>query len=152
MTYHELRSPGDGPTTGGGKGPRNGLLFVCDGSVSHSQMAEGFARFIGPSDIRYHSASTSAGPIHPNAIKVMRELGIDISRYPVKRPDEIAFDTVATIITLCTEERCPALPAGIAHLSWPVSEPADQVGEDEELLHGFRRVRDEIRELVSRLF
>ena len=151
MTHDELRTTNES-TGGTGKGPRNGLLFLCDGSAAHSQMAEAFARFIGPSDMRYYSASSTAGSLHPNAIKAMRELGIDISRYPVKPLGDIPLDTVATIITLCAEERCPALPAGITHLSWPMPDPADQVGEEEELLHGFRRVRDEIREFVSRLF
>lgn len=152
MTHDELRSPGNGPTRGPGKGARNGLLFVCDGTAAHSQMAEGFARFIGPSDMRYYSASLHIRPIHPLAIKVMRELGIDITRHPVRRLDEIPFESVATIITLCAEDRCPALPAGIPHLPWPMPAPAERVGEDEELVHGFQRVRDEIRELVSRLF
>lgn len=152
MTHDELRSPGNGHAGGNGAGPRNGLLFLCDGSVSHGQMAEAFARYIGPSHLRYHSASIDGGPLHPNAIKVMRELGIDISRYAVKRLDEIALDTVATIITLCAEERCPALPAGVAHLPWPMPDPADRIGEEEGLVHGFRQVRDEIREFVSRLF
>jgi arsenate reductase len=152
MTHDDSRSPGSRPPPGAGSAPRDGLLFVCDGSAAHSQMAEAFARYIGPSHMRYYSASSRAGPIRPEASKVMRELGMDIGSARVKRLDEIPFDTVATIITLCPEERCPALPAGIAHLSWPMSAPADQVGEDETLVDGFRRVRDEIRELVSRLF
>lgn len=152
MTHDELATTGNGSKGGAGKGPRNGLLFLCDGSAAHSQMAEAFARYIGPSDMRYFSASSGSGPLPPDAIKVMRELGLDISRYPVRPMGDIPLDSVATIITLCTEERCPALPAGITHLAWPMPDPADQVGDEEELLHGFRRVRDEIREFVSRLF
>jgi arsenate reductase len=152
MTHHEPRSPGNGSRGGSGKGPRNGLVFLCDGSVSHSQMAEAFARYIGPTDLRYYSACSSAGRLHPSAIKVMRELGIDISSYQVMTLEEIPFDTVASIITLCAEEKCPPLPAGITHLPWPMPEPAEQLADDEELVHGFRRVRDEIREFVSRLF
>lgn len=131
---------------------RNGLLFLCDGTAAQSQMAEGFARYIGPSDMRYYSACLVAGAMHPEAIKAMRELGIDISRYPVMRLDDIPLDSVATIISLCAEEACPSLPRGVAHLSWPMPDPADQVQDEEDLLQGFRRVRDSIRELVSRLF
>jgi arsenate reductase len=131
---------------------RNGLLFLCDGSAAQSQMAEGFARYIGPSDMRYYSAGIEPGAVPPEAIKAMREMGIDISRYRVMRLDDIPLETVAAIITLCAEAACPALPRGVAHLSWPMPDPADQVQDEEELLQGFRRVRDLIRELVSRLF
>jgi len=131
---------------------RNGLLFLCDGSAAHSLMAAGFARYIGPSDMRYYSASLVPGATPAEAIKAMRELDIDISRTPVMRLDDVPLDTVAVIITLCADEICPALPAGVAHLSWPMPAPADQVQDEEDLLQGFRRVRDSIRELVSRLF
>jgi arsenate reductase len=131
---------------------RNGLLFLCDGSAAGSVMAESFARYIGPSAMRYYSASTRPRPLPTDAIKVMRELGIDITTYPVRRLEDIPLDTVATIISLCAEDACPALPAGIAHLSWPMPAPADQVQDEETLVEGFRRVRDAIRELVSRLF
>ena len=131
---------------------RNGLLFLCDGSATQSQMAEGFARYIGPSDMLYYSACLAPGAMHPDAVKAMREMGIDISRYPVMRLEDIPLETVSTVITLCAEEACPALPRGIAHLSWPMPDPADQVQDEEDLLQGYRRVRDLIRELVSRLF
>jgi arsenate reductase len=131
---------------------RNGILFLCDGSAAQSLMAEGFARYIGPSDMRYYSACLVPCAMPPEAIRAMRELDIDISRYPVMRLDDIPLDSVATVISLCAEESCPALPQGVAHLSWPMPAPADQVQDEEDLLQGFRRVRDSIRELVSRLF
>lgn len=131
---------------------RNGILFLCDGRAAQSLMAEGFARYIGPSDVRYFSASLVPCPMPAEAIRAMREMDIDISRYPVKRLDDIPLDSVATVISLCAEEACPVLPRGVAHLSWPVPAPAEQVQDEEDLLQGFRRVRDSIRELVSRLF
>jgi arsenate reductase len=131
---------------------RDGLLFLCDGSATQSQMAEAFARYIGPSELRYYSACIAPSAMRPEAVRAMRELGIDISRYPVVQLDEIPLDTVATIVTLCADEACPALPQGVAHLSWPMPDPADQVQDEEDLLQGFRRVRDLIRELVSRMF
>ncbi|MCG8423126.1 MAG: arsenate reductase ArsC [Proteobacteria bacterium] len=116
-------------------------------------MAEAFARFIGPADIQYFSAGSDPLPdINPYAIKAMREVGIDISSYKPKKLDAIPMETIATVITLCDDEECPTLPDGVHHLSWPLPDPAVATGEDEELLQAFRRVRDQIRELVSRLF
>lgn len=130
----------------------NGLLFLCDGISSCSQMAEGFARFIGPSDLLYFSAGLAAAPLNPQALKAMREVGVDIADYQAHRLADVDLSTVATIVTLCEEEDCPELPAGIHHLAWPLPNPARARGDEEEILQTFRRTRDQIRELVSRLF
>lgn len=131
---------------------RNGLLFLCVGNSARSQMAEGFARFIGPSEILYFSAGSAPTQLHSSAVKVMREVGIDISDQRAKRLSEIPIESVATVVTLCSEEECPPLPKGVHHLAWPIEDPAAVRGDEEEVLHAFRRVRDQIRELVSRLF
>lgn len=131
---------------------RNGLLFVCAGNGARSQMAEAFARFIGPTDITYYSAgATATGELHPCAVKAMREVGVDISQQRTKTIADIPLASIATVISLCNENECPPLPAGVHHLSWPLPDPQDP-NADEELLQAFRRVRDQIRELVSRLF
>lgn len=141
MTKNELITP-----------QRNGLLFLCRGNSSRSQMAEGFARFIGPGDIQYHSAGTAPTELSPYAVKAMREVGIDISEHRAKGLDQIPLDAVATIITLCEEDECPALPGGVLRLDWPIPSPVPMLGDEEDVLQAFRRVRDQIRELVSRLF
>jgi len=132
---------------------RNGLLFLCVGNRARSQMAEAFARFIGPAEIQYYSAgSKPAAEVHPLTTKVMREVGIDISMYRPKDLADVPMDTIATVISLCDEEECPVLPDGVHHLSWPLPDPVYSLGEDDEIIQSFRRVRDQIRELVSRLF
>ncbi len=131
---------------------RNGLLFLCVANTARSQMAEGFARFIGPSDMRYFSAGATPGTISDFTIKVMREVGIDISNQRAKPVGDISLDQVNTIISLCEEEVCPPVPSGVHHLIWPLPDPAGLSGSDDDKLQEFRRVRDQIRELVSRLF
>lgn len=131
---------------------RNGLLFLCTGNTARSQMAEGFARFIGPAEIPYYSAGTRPGEINPFAVKAMREVGIDISGQTPKGLDDIPLESIATVVSLCEEEECPLLPEGVHHLSWPLPDPSLASRDEDELLHAFRRVRDQIRELVSRLF
>ena len=132
---------------------RNGLLFLCVNNTTRSQMAEAFARFIGPSEIQYYSAgSAPATELNPFAIKAMREVGIDISKQRPKSIQEVPMDTIATVIVLCEDVICPALPSGVHELSWPLPDPGTFIGADDETLYSFRRVRDQIRELVSRLF
>lgn len=131
---------------------RNGLLFVCVGNSGRSQIAEGFARFIGPADMQYFSAGSAATELHPLAVKAMREVGIDLSGQRIKRLSEVPIAAVATIVTLCEDDECPSLPKGVHHLSWPIEDPGATPASEDEMLASFRRVRDQIRELVSRLF
>jgi arsenate reductase len=131
---------------------RNGLLFLCVANSARSQMAEGFARFIGPSNLAYYSAGSDPGVLSPFAVKAMKEVGIDISAYQSKGMKDVPMDRISTVITLCSDENCPALPAGVHHLAWPLPDPSGVAGADDEILLSFRRVRDQIRELVSRLF
>ena len=132
---------------------RNGLLFLCAGNGARSLMAEAFARFIGPAEMEYFSAGVAPiSEIHPHAVKAMREVGVDISEQQLKTIDAVPMEAISTIISLCEQDECPPLPEGIHHLSWPLPDPLQQTDMDEGGLQAFRRVRDQIRELVSRLF
>ena len=130
---------------------RNGLLFVCPANSARSQMAEGFARLLAPAQLTVYSAGSEPSNVEPFAIKAMKEVGIDISTATTKALTDIPIERVAAVITLC-EDDCPPLPDGVSHLHWPVPDPAATQGSDDDVMSSFRRVRDEIRELVSRLF
>ncbi len=131
---------------------RDGLLFVCDANAARSQMAEGFARFIAPANMKIYSAGSTPGRLDPFAVRAMKEVGIDISNQRAKGLAEIPIKRVATIITLCPEDQCPELPKNVHHLHWPLRDPAAELGSEAETLHAFRAVRDEIRQLISRMF
>ena len=132
---------------------RNGLLFICSGNGSRSQMAVAFARYIGPAEISYFSAGASVVR-EPNAhaIRVMKEVGVDLLSSSSLAMDEIPLHTIATVISLCEPEECPPLPDGVHHLSWPLPDPFQPGCSEHELLMEIRQVRNQIRELVSRLF
>jgi len=131
---------------------RNGVLFVCVANAARSQMAEGFARFLGPAELKIYSAGSSPTEVHPKAVAAMQEVGINISKHESKNIDSIPLANVAVAITLCNEEDCPVLPSEIQKLHWPLPDPVDShLAEGDETL-AFRRVRDQIRELVSSLF
>jgi two-component system phosphate regulon sensor histidine kinase PhoR len=132
----------------------DGILFLCTGNSCRSQMAEGFARQLVRDGDRIYSAGTAPTKIHPLAIQVMREIGIDISGQHSKGLDSIPLAKIQRIITLCGEaaEHCPTLPKKAEHIHWPLPDPALAQGDEERVLQAFRDVRDVIRSRVQKLF
>lgn len=118
-------------------------MFVCSGNSCRSQMAEGFARAAG---IEAYSAGTEpAGYVHPLAMQVMAEKGIDISAQTSKELDLNLAKAMDAVITVCGEadETCPAIPH-VNRLHWLIPDPAKATGTQEEILSVFRAVRDDI--------
>ncbi len=116
-------------------------------------MAEGFARTLAPQDVRSHSAGTEPKTVHPLAIQVMKEDGIDISNQQSKGLEAIPLDKIDLAVTLCGEaaESCPTLSAKTERLHWPLPDPAQANGNEEVVLRTFREVRDGVRRKVEKL-
>jgi two-component system phosphate regulon sensor histidine kinase PhoR len=136
--------------------PSNGLtgkaiLFLCTGNSCRSQMAEAFARHYANGAAEIFSAGTEPKPLHPLAILVMKEAGVDISNQRSKGLDAVPLEKIDHVITLCgsAQEQCPALPLRAQRSHWPITDPAEAEGDDEQVLAVFRRVRDEIRSRVE---
>jgi arsenate reductase len=115
-------------------------------------MAEGLARELGRGIIEPYSAGLIAAGVHPRAIVVMKEIGIDISAQKSKEMDEGLLRKMDVVITLCAdaEETCPWTPPEIRRMHWPVKDPIGSVGTEETIMNEFRRARDEIRERIVR--
>ena len=115
-------------------------------------MAEGFARALAPTGTEIWSAGTEPGTIHPGAIEVMHEAGIDISEQRSKSLDEVPWREADTVVTLCGEagEVCPAVSAMVRKLHWGLPDPA--AAPEPTRLATFREVRDEIRWRISALW
>jgi arsenate reductase (thioredoxin) len=128
------------------------ILFLCVGNSARSQMAEGLARAMAPPGVEVLSAGSSPSRVHGYAVRVMKELDIDISNHHSKSVDSIAPERVGTAITLCAEEVCPHFPARVRTLHWPFEDPVGGGGTDEEVLAAFRRVRDGIKAKLDELF
>ncbi len=131
---------------------RPGVLFLCTGNSCRSQMAEGLLRSLRP-DWDVASAGLEPKGVHPLAVEVMKELGIDISGQssgPLK-PEH--FDRADLVITLCgdADERCPMVPPGTRKWHWPFEDPDQAVGTQEEVLDKFREVRDAIQATLIKL-
>jgi arsenate reductase len=133
---------------------KNKVLFLCTGNSCRSQMAEGFLRHSAGDRFEAHSAGTDpAQRVHPLAVQVMAELDIDISGQRPKGVKEfLGRMPIRYLIIVCdgADESCPRIFPGVLHrLFWPFEDPARLEGEPDEVLAGFRRVRDEIRHQVE---
>lgn len=127
------------------------VMFLCTGNSCRSQMAEGFARDLGKGLIEAHSAGLLAAGVHPRAIAVMQEVGIDISRQRSREIEPALLRTMDVVITLCgnAKEACPRTPPEVKRLHWPVEDPVGTIGTEETIMREFRRARDEIREKIQ---
>lgn len=127
------------------------VLFLCTHNAARSQMAEGFLRQLGGDRFEAVSAGLDPTTLHPLAVQVMAEVGIDISHQKSKSLTEfLAKVPVKYAIFVCrnVEGQCPRIwPFVPIALSWPLDDPATS-DEGEESLERFRRVRDEIEHKI----
>ena len=128
------------------------ILFLCTGNSCRSHMGEGWLRHLA--DDRAESLSAGAAPtgyVHPMAIQVMQEAGVDISAQRSKSIEEFLDNPPDSIIAVCDSAaaNCPVFPGGVERVNWPFDDPAHAEGTDEEKLSEFRRVRDEIRAKID---
>jgi arsenate reductase len=124
------------------------LLFMCVANSARSQLAEGLARELFGEKVSVQSAGSNPGTLNPFAVRVMKEIGLDISKHFSKRVDDLAPEFLLNldyVITLCAEEVCPVLPSSAKKLHWPMKDPAGQ-GSDSQQLERFRETRDRLRE------
>jgi arsenate reductase len=129
-----------------------GVLFLCVGNSARSQMAEGIARSLAPAGTKIWSAGSRPTTVRPEAIAVLKEIGIDISGQRAKAVAEIPADEVDTVITLCGEEECPVFLGKATRLHWGLPDPAAVGGSEAERLDAFRKVRDELRRRIGDFF
>jgi len=140
--------------------PKPTILILCTGNSCRSQMAEGFLRAAAGDTVEVCSAgSKPAGYIHPLAIQVMREEGIDLSAPPYRckswneflESDKTKPKTITTVITVCgaADAACPIFPGQVNRRHWPFDDPARAAGTDAEKLAEFRRVRDQIKQVFE---
>lgn len=132
------------------------VLFLCTGNSCRSQMAEGWARTLLQGKIEAHSAGVAPSGLDPRAIKVMEEVGVDISGHRSKHVDELEEKEFDFVITLCDEAQgsCPVFPARVQVIHKGFEDPpalAAGVRDEREALGCYRRIRDEIRRFVEGL-
>jgi arsenate reductase len=122
------------------------VLFVCVHNSARSQMAEGMLRDWAGDRFEVASGGTEARGVRPEAVAVMRELGIDISAHTSKTIEGFVGQPWDWLIPVCEEasEACPYVPGAKAVLRWSFDDPSATTGTEEQRLAAFRRVRDEL--------
>ena len=124
------------------------VLILCTGNSCRSHLAEGLLRAAAGDLFEVTSAgSKPAGYVHPIAIEVMKEIGIDISGHRSKSMIEFMDRDIETVITVCgnADQACPIFPGQVNRHHWPFEDPAHATGSEAEVREVFRRVRNEIR-------
>ena len=124
------------------------ILILCTGNSCRSHMAEGILRAAAGDLLDVRSAgSKPAGYVHPKAVEVMKEIGIDISAHASKHMNEFLGGKVDIVVTVCgnADQACPIFPGQVKRYHWGIDDPAHAAGTEEEVLQAFRDVRDHIR-------
>ncbi len=120
------------------------ILFLCVHNSARSQLAEGILRALAGDRIDVFSAGSEPSTVHPLAIQVLRERGIDASPHRSKSVAEFANDQFDYVITLCAEEVCPVFLNASQKLHWALSDPAAVSGNNETRLAAFRQTADDL--------
>jgi arsenate reductase (thioredoxin) len=126
-------------------------LILCTGNSCRSQMAEGFVRYFHKGRGEVCSAGMNPKGVHPVAIRVMGEIGIDISNQTSNHVSEFEDSQFDYVITVCDNaaQLCPTFSGASKRLHWPFDDPAAVTGTEWEILEAFRSVRDQIGEKVK---
>lgn len=124
------------------------VLILCTGNSCRSQMAEGVLRHYGGDKFEVESAGSEPSKVNEIAIKVMKEIGIDISQHRSKHVKELFGKHFHIVITVCDKanESCPVFPRTSQRLHWPFPDPPHGRNATEETLNEFRKVRGMIHE------
>lgn len=130
------------------------ILFLCTGNSCRSQMAEGWARHLQSDAVDPYSAGIARHGLNPYAVRVMAEVGVDITNQKSKLVEELPVKTFDCVITLCdhAHETCPYFPGKVIHRGFAdPPELARAATSEEEILLAYRTVRDQIRLFIESL-
>lgn len=131
------------------------VLFVCVHNSARSQMAEAFCNHFGGEDFIAESAGLEPGKLNPHVVKVMEEIGIDISNNKCNSVFDYfkegkSYSYVITVCDKTASERCPLFPGLVINgrLHWSFTDPSSFTGSEERILEKTRAVRDQIKNAV----
>ncbi len=145
MSLHPGLAPTPRPTRGRGAAAAR-VLFLCTGNSARSQIAEALCERVSGGAVSAASAGSHPKPLHPNAVRVMRERGVDLAGRRSKHLSVFAGRRFDYVISLCDRVRevCPEFPGGPELIHWSIPDPAREPGSDEETLPAFERTAAEL--------
>jgi protein-tyrosine-phosphatase/DNA-binding transcriptional ArsR family regulator len=148
VALHPALAPDAASTSPQGEvaSPRAQVLFLCTGNSARSQIAEALCERLSAGAVTAVSAGSHPKPLHPNAVRVMRERGIDLAGCRSKHLSEFAGRRFHAVISLCDRVRevCPEFPGAPERIHWSVPDPAREPGSDDDTLPAFERTAREL--------
>lgn len=126
------------------------IYFLCTGNSCRSQIAEAYGKEI-LDGYNVHSAGIEAHGLNPRAVEVMKDDGIDITSQASSVIDSDILYGSDVVVTLCgdAKDNCPYIPPHIEHMHWGFPDPAKATGTEDEIMHVFREVRDQIKSRIE---
>jgi arsenate reductase len=133
---------------------RKKILILCTGNSARSQMAEGLLKHITQNEYEIFSAGTKPSHVRPETVKVLAEIGIDISKNRSKSVDEFINQKIDYVLTVCdsAKEICPYFPAHTKLIHHSFTDPAEVKGDEEMRIEAFRETRDQIQKYLEDSF
>ncbi len=128
------------------------VLFVCTGNSCRSQIAEGILKQKSNQIFDVFSAGSHPSRVHPNAIKIMEEVGINISHHTSNHIDEYLKDEIDIVITVCDNayKTCPVFPGNVKRIHWSIKDPFRDWNQDPSHLKNFRETRIELENRINK--
>ena len=129
------------------------IIFICTGNACRSQIAEGIMRHLAGNKYDVFSAGSHPTLVHPISIKVMKEIGIDISSHTSDPISHFLSENMNIVITVCdnADKVCPVFPGKVEHIHWSIEDPFKGWTSDSDDLVNFRKTRDDLAKRIKNL-
>ena len=129
------------------------IIFICTGNACRSQIAEGIMRHLAGNKYDVFSAGSHPTLVHPISIKVMKEIGIDISSHTSDPISHFLSENMNIVITVCdnADKVCPVFPGKVEHIHWSIEDPFKGWTSDSDDLVNFRKTRDDLASRIKNL-
>ena len=129
---------------------KKNIIFICTGNACRSQIAHGLLKNIAGDRFNVFSAGSHPSRVHPMSIKVMEEVGIDISHHTSNHLEDYLHKGIDIVITVCdnANKACPVFPGDVKRLHWSIKDPFKGWDYDETHMDAFREKRQEINDKI----
>jgi len=129
------------------------IIFICTGNACRSQIAEGLMRSLADDKFEVYSAGAYPTKVHPAAIKVMSEVGVDISFHTSDPISLFINESMGTVVTVCDNANkvCPVFPGKVERIHWSIEDPFNDWNPISEDLINFRKTRDDLIKRIKNL-
>ncbi len=133
---------------------KKSILFICVHNSARSQMAEGLFRHYHGEKYNVYSAGSDPLGVHPISVKIMAEIGIDISKHKSKSLKEFEGQEMDYVVTVCgnSQDTCPFFASGKKYFHKSFEDPSAFIGTEEEKIERFRAVRDDLKKWLEQFY